>query len=86
MEGITLRLEANPVFLGVTFDRVLSFRNHAEAVAARAGSRSRVLSALAGSDWGWSRRSLVLTFLAFIRSVLDYCAVEWQPWLARSSI
>ena len=86
VEGIRLRFEPNPVFLGIAFDRVLSFRNHAELVAARAGSRSRVLSALAGSDWGWRRESLVRTFLAFVRSIIDYCAAGWQPWLTRSGM
>ena len=85
VEGKTLRFEPNPVFLGVKFDRVLSFKAHAEMVAARAVGRSRVLSMLAGQDWGWRRASLLPVFLAFVRSVLDYCAAGWQPWLARSS-
>ncbi|MEL7521032.1 MAG: reverse transcriptase family protein, partial [Cyanobacteria bacterium J06553_1] len=84
--GMRLRFEPRPTFLGVTLDRVLSFRPHAESVAARAGARSRVLSALAGQEWGWRRESLVPVFLAYIRSVLDYCAAGWQPWLARSSM
>ena len=33
VEGLRLRFDPHPVFLGVTFDRVLSFRPHAEKVA-----------------------------------------------------
>ena len=85
VEGNFLRFEPNPVFLGVRYDRVLSFRQHAEMVAARAAGRSRVLSMLAGQDWGWRRASLLPVFLALVRSVLDYCAAGWQPWLSRSN-
>ena len=86
VEGVHLRFEPRPVFLGVGFDRVLSFRPHAETVAARASSRSRALAALAGQRWGWSRESLARVFVAFVRSVLDYCGAGWQPWLAPSSL
>ena len=84
--GLRLRFEPKPVFLGVGFDRVLSFRPHAEKVAARAGARSRARAALAGQSWGWRRQSLVPVFQAFVRSVLDYCGAGWQPWLAPSSL
>ena len=86
VEGLRLKFEPKPIFLGVGFDRVLSFRPHAEMVAARASARSRALAALAGQSWGWRRKSLVPVFLAFVRSVLDYCGAGWQPWLAPSSL
>ena len=86
VEGRVLRFDPNPVLLGVKFDRVLSFRPHAEWVAARAASRTRVLSALAGQDWGWSRASLRRVFVALIGGVLGYAAAGWQPWLARTSL
>ena len=85
VEGDVLRFEPRPSFLGVEFDRTLSFRSHAVSVAGRAVSRCRVLAALAGQEWGWDRRNLVRVFLGFIRPLLDYCAAGWQPWLAASN-
>ena len=83
--GDVIRFEPRPSFLGVEFDRTLSFRSHAASVAGRAISRCRVLAALSGQEWGWDRRSLVQVFLCYIRPLLDFCAAGWQPWLAASN-
>ena len=77
VDGLQLRFEPNPVFLGVKFDRMLSFRKQAEDVATRASSRCRQLAALAGQDWGWRRTHLLKVFTALIRGTLDYCAAGW---------
>ena len=81
-----LRFEPRPTFWGVGLDRTLSFRPHAIEVASRAVSRCRVLAALSGQEWGWSRPNLVRVFLYFVRPLLDYCAAGWQPWLADSNL
>ena len=81
-----LRVAETPRFLGVVFDRTLSFRPHAVRVAEKVGQRCRVLSALAGQEWGWKRKGLVRVYKTFIRPVLDYCGCGWQPWLAPSNL
>ena len=81
-----LRVAETPRFLGVVFDRTLSFRTHAVRVAEKVGQRCRVLSALAGQEWGWKRKGLVRVYKTFIRPVLDYCGCGWQPWLAPSNL
>ena len=63
--GAELRYEPAPRFLGVTFDRTLTFRPHAEKIAAKVGKRCRVLAALAGQNWGWSRDSLVRVYKTY---------------------
>ena len=66
---------------------MLSSHPQAEQVAGSAGSRCRALAALmAGQALGWNRDSLRPIYLNLVRSVLDYCAVGWQPWLARTSM
>ena len=75
-----------PSFLGISYDRTLSFRTHAEIVKTRVMSRTRILASLAIKQWGWSRKSLVRVFKATIQSVLHYYGAGWQPWLAKSNL
>ena len=86
IDGRQLPFSANPVFLGVTFDRTLSFGAQARKVCASVDSRRRVLSSLATRDWGWNVGQLRQVYAAFIRPVMDYCAAAWQPWLADTNL
>ena len=75
-----------PTFLGVMYDRKLSFRPQAEAVKARVMGRIRIMASLASKEWGWSRHSLRTIYMATIHSVLYFCGVLWQSWLAKSNL
>lgn len=66
----------NPTFLGVVFDRLLSFTAHANYVAKSTSSRLRALSTLAGRDWGQDETTLRQVAQATIVSKVDYgCAI-----------
>ena len=82
----TIPVNKFPSFLGISYDRTLSFRTHAEIVKTRVLCRTRILASLATKQWGWSRKSLVRVFKATIQSVLHYCGAGWQPWLAKSNL
>ena len=75
--------EINPKFLGVTLDRTLSFQDHVQNVCERVVSRCKMLSCLSGKSWGWAKHNLVKIFTATQRSVLDYAAGAWHPWLSK---
>merc|ERR1711873_54625 len=45
---------------------------------------SQVLSALAGTDWGWSSDLLTRGYNVSILSSATYAAAAWQPWLSGS--
>ena len=63
-------------------DRTLSFREHTYRVSAKAGSRDRILAALGSKEWGWRKDHLKKVYLTMQRSVLDYAAPAWQPFLS----
>ena len=86
LDGQTLKVNPTPTFLGVTFDRTLTFSQHAVQTKARIMKRIRILSALASKEWGCSRTDLLRIYHAIIHSVLNYCAPAWQPWLAKSNV
>jgi len=76
--------EKNPKFLGVTLDRTLSFQDHVADVCRRAESRCKMTFCLASRSWGWKKRNLRRIYITMQRSILDYAAAGWQPWLTPS--
>ena len=58
------RLRFNPIstFLGVTFDRTLSFSKHVSLLKAKFFPRLKVLRCISASSWGSSKESLSLLY------------------------
>ena len=50
VEGEVLGFDPTPTFLGVTYDRELTFRAHAQKAASKLAKGSQVMMALAGTD------------------------------------
>jgi ribonuclease HI len=75
-----------PVFLGVKFDRTLSFRPHVDAVAQKMKKRLNTLRVLTGTKWGCHREDLRLLYITFIRSVMEYCGGAWLSNVSDSNI
>ena len=72
------------IFLGTKLDRTLSFVQHTNDTTAKVNSRIKLLRAVSSRDWGWSKQTLKKIYLAVQRSVLDYSASAWQPFLSES--
>ena len=85
LNGQPFRVNKTPTFLGVTFDRTLTFRPQVEAVKSKTLGRIKNLSSLASKEWGWDRSYLTRVYKATIGSVLHYCGAAWQPWLANTN-
>ena len=68
------------------FDTHLTFSPHISAVADRASSQIRLLKALAGTRWGQSKETLLLTYRSYIRPILSYAAPVWFPGASRTAI
>ena len=52
IDGIPISYNENPTFLGVTYDRRLTFSQHVTNVCTKAKKRIMVLKCLSGTDWG----------------------------------
>ena len=76
----TLGFNKNPTFLGVTYDRVLSFGAHVAKVKQRMMSRAKALGAMSGTAWGCWKDDRRLLYMSYIRAVADYCAAAWTPY------
>jgi len=84
MNGEEIRVEKFPTFLGITYDVKMRFEAQLEKVIKKARKRVGMLRALAGRDWGWSKKLLRSMYLAMVRSVLLFGAPAWTPWLSES--
>jgi len=81
MNGQRLKHNPYPVYLGVTLDRTLSYREHLSRSAAKLKRRNNLIAKLAGTSWGAIASTLCTSALALCYSVTEYCCPVW----ARSS-
>ena len=52
---------------------------HCRAQAAKVRARNNILKALAGTSWGQQKETIILTYQALGRSVINYAAPIWAP-------
>ena len=81
-EGDPFTFRKEPRLLGVILDRQLCFGPQVKNAVSEATKKSKMLYALAGSDWGANKKYLRMIYLAFCRSKMMYAASAWQPWLS----
>jgi hypothetical protein len=84
IKNLLVPLEKHPRLLGVTFDTMHTFNQHAKLTASKASKKINILKSLAGSTWGQSKETLILTYKSICRSVLEYAAPVWAPAISKS--
>ena len=80
--GSGLRFNPTPTFLGVTFERTLSFSKHVSLLKAKFFPCLKALRCISASSWGPSKESLSLLYKSFLRSLLTYASPGWFPFLS----
>ena len=78
IEDSQLPLAQCPNILGVYLDTSILFNKHSGYVAERVSSRNNILKALAGTSWGQQEETLLMTYKAVGRSVINYAAPVWS--------
>jgi hypothetical protein len=86
IRGDLLPLNERPKVLGVTFDKMFTFADHCRATAGKVDRRNNILRALAGTDWGQQKETLLVTFKAIGRSITNYGAPIWSPVASDTSV
>ena len=79
IENSHLPLVKYPRILGVYLDPSLSFNKHSQYVAERVSGRNNILKALAGTSWGQQKETLLMTYKAVGRSIINHAAPVWGP-------
>ena len=83
--GSCLRFNPTPTFLGVTFDRTLSFSKHVSSLKAKFFPRLKALCCISASSWGPSKESLSLLYKSFLQPLLTYASPGWFPFLSATN-
>ena len=60
-------------------DPSLPCNKHSQYVAERVSGRNNILKALAGISWGQQKETLLMTYKAVGRSIINYAAPVWSP-------
>ena len=56
--GSNLAFNKTPLFLGVMFDRTLSFDSQVDAIQKKVGKKCNLLAVLVSREWGWKKEYL----------------------------
>ena len=81
-----LSLVCGPKILGVYLDTFFSFNNHYVQVANRVSKRNNVLKALARTNWGQQKGTLLITYTEVGRSIANYAVSAWSTNASESNI
>ena len=83
---IPLSFNAAPTFLGVQYDRQLTFSEHAKKICQAMTKRTNILRALGGTTWGWRPAELRTIYIATQKFLAEYGSQAWAPWLSKSNL
>ena len=77
VNGAPLPNNNNPVYLGVTLDRSLTYKKHLKSLQSKVNARNGLLRCLAGSSWGAYTSTLRTGALALVYSAAEYASPAW---------
>ena len=77
INGECLKHELSPTYLGITFDRRLTWKPHIEKAEKKAKTRLTVVRKLAGSKWGADMKTLNKAYVGNVRPALEYGMATW---------
>ena len=79
IENSHLPLVKCPRIFGIYMDPSLSFNKHSQYVADRVSGSNNILKALACTSWGPHKETLLMTYKAVGRSIINYTTPVWSP-------
>ena len=78
--GSTIAESTNPTFLGIRFDKYLSFKNQINYVKDACTKRMNVLKVLSNRSWGLTVKTLNEIFNSLIRSLMEYSSILYPSF------
>ena len=68
----------NPVYMGVTLDRTLSYKEHIHKLKCKTSARNDILMKLSNTIWGAKPATIKTTALALCYSMAEYACPVWE--------
>ena len=73
-----IEYEPTPRFLGITFDKIMKFHDHASAIKKTCISRLNILKILSFNGWKLTTTTLMSVYKSLVRSITDYCSFTFN--------
>ena len=86
LDGQPVLYNATPKLHGVTYDRYLTFSCHATLVGNSLRRQTGALQKLAFTSLEYDRPTISATYTATRRSMVEYGASSWPPWISNSTL
>jgi len=80
--GKNINKSENPNFLGIRFDKYLSFKNQLNYLTSACMKRVNVLKVLSNKSWGLTVKTLNQVYNSLIRSLLEYSSIIYPCFSA----
>ena len=78
VNGQVIKTVKSAKFLGMIFDRKLTWHDHIDYVVKKCKQRLNLMRAVSGKHWGASQSTQLTIYKALIRSVIDYGAIAYD--------
>ena len=79
IDNATLPMTTHPKILGLTLDPKLTYNRHIDLAATKARKTINILKVLNSTKWGKHKETILATYKAITRPVLEYASTIWSP-------
>ena len=79
IDNTTLPMTTHPKILGLTLDPKLTYNRHIDLAATKARKTINILKVLTSTKWGKHKETILATYKAITRPVLEYASTIWSP-------
>ena len=86
IDNVVIPTVKNPKILGLTFDPKLTYNSHIRKTSDKARNTLKLLKALTSTKWGKQKETIVATYEAITRPILEYVSTIWSPIASTTGI
>ena len=79
-------MATHPKVLGLTLDPKLTYSTHIHNISVQAHKPLQMIKSLTATGWGKQKETLMATYKAVMRPVLEYASSIWSPLASSTSI
>ena len=86
IDNITLPMTTHPKILGLTLDPKLTYNRHIDLAATKARKTINIFNVLTSTKWGKHKETILATYKAITRPILEYDSIIWSPNASNTNI
>ena len=86
IDNVVIPTVKNPKILGLTFDPKLTYNSHIRTTSDKARNTLKLLKALTSTKWEKQKETIVATYKAITRPILEYASTIWSPIASTTGI